>query len=340
MFHMTEMVPPDSALLITGSLNAMEEDREHGARSAIHPMQIVVEGAVTKCPYFSSWGELGISSLVLLESDRLVMYITTGADLVEITVKDRKVTRIEALDVPDLKDVHEISIIGNMLWLANTGYDEAIAYDFHSREVVRRVKMKQFGLMTSASRWFPSTAEDNLQIDRYHCNQVFKGLDGKLYALVHHADGKQLLARVAKKLTKTHGNGGVIDIDAGRKIHLGLKGPHSVRCVGDEYWVCDSGARTVNTYTANWELKKKLPTVGWGRGADLWPQGGLYYVGISAQRKRYRDRPDYCDKNVVQVFRVADGSLIGEILIQDGIEQINNVYLVSRRTAETLLGLR
>ena len=334
------LVPHDCALLITGSLNAMEEDREHDARSNIHPLQIVMDGTVSKCPYFSDWGELGISSLVYRASAGLVMYITTGSDLIELHIEKRRVVSAEHFEIPNLKDVHEIALFDDVLWLANTGFDDAIAFDLERKEVVRRVRMDDFRQRSRIERWLLTGDEQQLEVDRYHCNQIFKGLDGKLYALVHHVNGKQLLRRIANKLTKVHGNGGIINIDTGQKIQLGLKGPHSVRCIQDEYWICDSGSRSVNIYSQNWELKTRLPTVGWARGADVRLKDNLYYVGVSAQRQRYRDRPDFNDKNLVHVFRVSDRAALGDILIREGIEQINNVYLVPKDMAETLLRLQ
>lgn len=335
----SELVPDSSALLIIGSLNAMQEDREHGARSAIDPVQIVMDGRVFKCPFFSGWGELGVSSLVITCMDPLTIYLTTGSDLVELTISTDGAHRVD-LDIPGLKDVHEMAIFDNVLWLANTGFDEVVAVDPGTKRVLRRVGLDQFRKKSNAPFSVLSFLGLKREVDRFHCNQVFEGLDGKLYVLVHHVSGRQILKRIAKKFIKTHGNGGIIELDTGRGIPLSLNGPHSVRCINGGYWVCDSGERTVNVYTSDWQLTNKLPTAGWARGADLSLEHGVYYVGISAQRKRYRDRPDYNDKNMIQVFRIADGSRLGDILIPDGIEQVNNVYLVPKSMAEALLRLQ
>lgn len=97
--------------------------------------------------------------------------------------------------------------------------------------------------------------------------------------------------------------------------------------------------RTVNIYYADWTLKTRLDSVGWGRGADYSIMDNVYYVGSSAHRKRYRNRPDSNDKNVVQVFGISDKVLKGEILIPGGIEQINNLYLIPRTLGEAMMRL-
>lgn len=338
---MQELVPSGYALLVTGSLNAMEEDREHDGRSWLRPVQVVLDGAVAPCSFFNAWGELGVSAFAFIHGDPTVLYVTTGADLIELHVRIReaKVLSMVNIDIPQLKDVHEMSLIDGVLWLANTGYDEAVAFDITRKEIVNRISLASFRKFSNAALESLRAGVDGGEIDRFHCNQVFRGLDGRLYALVHHVSGKQLLARIANKFIKRQGNGGVMDIETGRKIALSLKGPHSVRCVGNEYWICDSGSRTVNVYDADWTLKKKLDSVGWGRGADFSITDNMYYVGSSAQRKRYRNRPDFNDKNVVQVFGVSGKALKGEILIPDGIEQINNLYLIPRTLGEAMMRL-
>lgn len=163
-------------------------------------------------------------------------------------------------------------------------------------------------------------------------------MDGELYTLVHHTSGRQLIT-LANKLIKRQGGGGVIGLQSGRRIQLGLKAPHSVRIVGDKYWVCDSGRRTISIYNNEWELQNRLPSNGWGRGADVSNETGFFYLGISATRKRYRDRERSSAVNMVQVFRINDGTPVGEIVVPRGVEQINNVYIIPRRLADVLLHL-
>ncbi|TCK18163.1 uncharacterized protein DUF4915 [Thiogranum longum] len=339
MSTVKQLIPHDQALLVTGSLNAMEDDRGHDDRSLIHPVQIVLDGDVINCSCFDSLGELGVSALVVVQKDPLVTYITTGADLIELSIENDGSAQVRRIEIPALKDVHEMSLLDGVLWLANTGYDEAVAIDLDEKCVVKRIVLGKFRGKIRAS--LPSFTGNDIQaVDRYHCNQVFQDINGKLCALVHHTSGKQLLKRIARKVIKSQGDGGVVDLDTGQAVSLSLKGPHSVRCVNGDYWVCDSGSRMLNVYDATWRLKNRLPTHGWGRGADFSKHHGLYYVGISAERKRYRDRPDYNDRNLIEVFKTDDGELLGEIPIVDGIEQINNVYLLQRGVVETLLGLK
>jgi hypothetical protein len=332
-----EILPPDQAILVFGSLNAKLEDRYH-SRSEINPVQLISDGKVIKLPFFNDWGEVGASSMVYQLREEVVLYLTTGPDLIELRFGEKALST--QLEVANLKDVHEITLIDNLLWLANTGYDEVVAFDLSSRKVLHRIQLERFKLKTNLINKSLGNDETEWQeIDRFHCNQVFKGIDGNLYALVHHTTGKQLQTRIAKRLLKKQGDGGVIDLKSGKSIQLWLKAPHTVRIVNGEYWVFDSGGRAINIYSPDWRLKSKIATIGWGRGADLSNDGSLFYAGISEKRARYRESDDLPNKNMVQVFRTKDGVCVGQFIINDGIEQINNVYVIPNYLADIFFSL-
>jgi hypothetical protein len=147
------------------------------------------------------------------------------------------------------------------------------------------------------------------------------------------------MTRIAKKLIKKQGDGGVVDLISGRGVQLWLKAPHTVRIVNGAYWVFDSGNMTMNVYDRDWRLQRRIPTAGWGRGADLSGDVRRYYAGISEKRKRYQEKGDDSGGNMVQVFSAADGDCVGRIPIVSGIEQINNVYTIPRSIALALLAL-
>ncbi len=332
-----EIIPSDQAILVLGSLNAKIEDRYH-SRSEINPVQIFNDGKITKPSFFDNWGEVGVSSIVYQLHEGIALYLTTGPDLIELRLDENIITT--PLEVDNLKDVHEITLIDNLLWLANTGYDEVVALDIKSRKVLHRIQLERFKLKTTLIDKPVSNDEtESQEIDRFHCNQVFKGIDGKLYALVHHTTGKQLLTRIAKRLIKKQGDGGVIDLKTGKGIQLWLKAPHTVRIVNGEYWIFDSGNEAINVYSSDWRLKNKISTNGWGRGADLSKDGSLFYAGISEKRARYRESNDLPNGNMVQVFKTKDGACIGQINVSDGIEQINNIYVIPQYLADTLMRL-
>lgn len=337
MIDVTDLVSSEEAVLVFGSLNAMEEDRYLG-RDNIEPVQVIVDGAVRPIAFFNGWGEFGVSSMAMIRGAQPELYLTTGNDLVRLRINDG--AQIERFDIPSLRDVHEMALIDGTLWLANTGYDEAVGFDIREARVTRRIKLEQFRLKTSVTdRAEAQGSQPYEEIDRFHCNQVFEGVDGKLYALVHHATGRQLITRIAKKLIKKQGDGGVVDLMSGRGVQLWLKAPHTVRIVNGEYWVFDSGNTTMNVYDDAWRLVRRVPTAGWGRGADMSGDARLYYAGISEKRKRYQEQGDESGGNMVQVFRTADGDCIGNLPIPSGIEQINNVYVIPRPLALALLAL-
>ncbi len=242
--------------------------------------------------------------------------------------------------VADLKDGHEITEIDGRLWFANTGRDEVVAIDAASATVVERVAVRSI-------RGEPGPAAASLTagagktVDKFHANQVVRALDGKLYVLVHHVDGKQVVKYVAQRLVKMQGNGGVIEIESGSPVALSLSGPHSIQRVGEhEQWICDSRAGLLRIYDRDWRELAQVPCAGWGRGVDVSRHTGHVYVGISAIRKRYLQviPSSQHSQNMVQAFDAERRTLLGETLVPN-LETINNVYCVSRATADRLVAL-
>ena len=338
MTDVADLVSSEEAILVFGSLNAKEEDRYLG-RENIEPVQVILDGAVQQIPYFNCWGEFGVSSMAMIRGAQPEIYLTTGSDLVRLRLNGG--AQIERFEIPSIQDVHEMTLIDGTLWLANTGYDEAVGFDIREARVNRRIKLEQFRLKASVTdRTATQDSQSYEEIDHFHCNQVFEGMDGRLYALVHHAAGRQLIKRIAMKLIKKQGDGGVVDLLSGRSVQLRLRAPHTVRIVNGAYWVFDSGNKTMNMYDESWRLLRSVPTAGWGRGADLSADARLYYAGISEKRKRYQEQGDVTGGNMVQVFRAADGECVGRLPIASGVEQINNVYVIPRTLALALLDLR
>tara|TARA_R110000782_G_scaffold54571_2_gene115290 strand:+ start:5457 stop:6383 length:927 start_codon:yes stop_codon:yes gene_type:complete len=306
-------------------MSANVADRS-GSRKAIKSVQLLsLDGHAQNIPYFDQFGELGISSFAWSERQ---WFFSSGKDLYAIDPMSKEVGEI---DVADLLDVHEMDVIDRRLWISNTGSDEVIALDAESLLVKARVQLRSLCGIGGG------IAEE--AIDKFHCNQVFKGLDGELYCLVHHVNGKQFVKRVAAKLIKSQGNGGVVRLRDGKRIGLSLHAPHTVTVVGNEYWVFDSGKCAINVYNQQWNFVRSIATAAWGRGAALDEVEGIFYAGMSAIRKRYLGALSAsCDFNGVQVFslmNVADTRMI-EL---EGIEQVNNVYVIPDTVAEGLLSL-
>src|SRR5207244_847381 len=99
--------------------------------------------------------------------------------------------------------------VDGTLWIANTGRDEAVAFDLATEKVVDRMPVRSVRGSEAAEPRAPGAGET---VDRFHANQITRALDGKLYVLVHHVDGKQLVKYVAQRLVKMQGNGGVIEL--------------------------------------------------------------------------------------------------------------------------------
>lgn len=339
------LVHPDEALLVLGSLNAHPQDRKI-ERSDVRPVQAIFHGEeASPVPFFDSWGKFGASSFAWHPEQPHILYFATDSgvdatnELLKIDLQEQRVTE---LPVAGLLDVHEMTVIGETLWLSNTASDELVAFDLLQERVSRRIGLSVQG--TTPKITTHSTEPPNGKpevVDRFHCNQVFEGTDGDLYALVHYAVGKQLVRRATQKLVKRQGNGGIINLTTGVATPLGLKQPHSVRKVDDCYWVLNSGRSTVNVYSPDWALLEAFPSRGWCRGGNVSQRLGLFYVGISEIRKRYLDLvPDsQLAPNMLQPISVETGVPVGEMRLS-GLEQVNDVYVVSKWIAQSLLELQ
>ena len=346
MSRWRSLVHPDEALLILGSLHAFAQDRRLD-RSEVRSMQVVMDGEVRHAPFFDAWGEWGVVSFAWAPERAEMAYVATGTELLEVDLPER---RVRDLGVPDLHDVHELTLMGRMVWIANTGRDEVVAFDAARERVAGRVQLSAYGATPQVVPRPVEDARPDLRLandvreesERFHCNQVLKGFDGHYYALVHYALGdSRLIRRAARRLMGRQGNGGVIDLNDGRVVPLGLMGPHTLRKVDDHYRVCDSGRSTVNVYDQDWNLKGKVPSRGWVRGADVSERLGIYYVGISQFRRRYMalNPTAHQTPNMVQAISTETGEPVGELILS-GVERVTNVYVVHRAVAASLLGLR
>jgi hypothetical protein len=337
MIDLKSVVSPEEALVILGSQNAKLVDRNL-PRSQIRPLQLISETCVQPLEFFDSWGDLGISSLAWRREEPHAFFLTTGCDLLRLDIRSGD---SEALEVTDLKDVHEITFIDDSLWMANTGRDEVLSVDPVSGRPVKRIPLAP--LRVREGQTIAGLAENNPDteaVDTFHCNQIFHGFDDCTYVLVHHTSGYQLIKRIAQAVVKCQGDGGVINLTTGEKHTLGLKAPHNVRLVGDQYWVLDSGHSTIRSYDSKWQPVETDQVGGWGRGADISEILRMFYVGISSPRRRYLGLVPgrKGESNRVQIRRLDKAGAIAEIRLS-GIEQVNSVHVISRIQAGLLAAL-
>jgi hypothetical protein len=284
-------------------------------------MQALYEGRIVPVTYFDGWGELGISAMAWQGGNPNTLYLTTGAELIRLNLEEKKWADLQ---LDHLSDVHEITCAEGKLWLANTGRDEVVVYDIAQAMITERIKL---------SLYRDESVTNGTDVVRtFHCNQVFPGHDGHRYILVHHISGRQVKKRLRNRIIKSQGDGGVINMTTGKRIPLGLKAPHSVRRLQDQYWLLDSGHSTLNIYDTQWNLLTILKTHGWGRGADFSAENNSFYVGISAQRKRYLDLiPGHRQNvNMVQFFDTRTLEPKDQVIVPH-VEQVNNLYVMNRK---------
>ena len=326
-------IEPDEAIVVVGALATKPADRNL-ERHQINPVQVFTSDGVQSVPALDC-GEFGMSALVI-RPEAGIVYGSSGNDFFRLDLATGTITDLGI----ELKDSHEITEIDETLWIANTGRDEAVAFDLASEKVTRRVSVRS--ARTSEPTTAAPAADAGETVDKFHANQILRALDGTLSVLVHHVDGKQIVKYVAQRLVKMQGNGGVIELETGRPVALSLSGPHSVEAVGpDEQWICDSRAGVLRVYDRAWKEQAQIPCAGWGRGVSVSTRTGRVYVGISSIRKRYLQviPTSQHSQNMIQAFDIAKRSLIGETIVSN-LETINNVYVVSRETGERLIGTR
>lgn len=308
----------DCCLVVLGSLNSKIADRTL-TREEIIPVQFISGEKIEPIDFFNDFGELGVSSLQFFpKMDK--MFFSTGADLFVIDIYDLS---YRELDIPGLIDVHEMSTIGESLWLANTGRNEAIEIDPKRNEVLNRKVLRG--------------EQGDDELDKFHCNQIFQDLDGRFWGLVHHVGGRQIINVVKGKLVKSQGDGGLRSVSDDEAKNLRLNGPHSIREVEGEYWIFSSGEQIIKRYNRNWEYLGSIPTLGWGRGGEYWTNEGIYYSGISPIRKRYAGIVKASTTTTPQVEKIDVNKKcsIGSLEIPN-IEQINNIYSIPFETIQSL----
>ena len=324
-------IAPDKRILVIGSLNANPADREIG-RGEIRSLQFInPDLSISPVNYFNAWGELGMSSLCWHQEDPFILYLASSSDVYRLDLKGNTFTKF---DIPNLTDIHEISMIGKEVWISNTKHDEIVSYSIEQNKIASRINLSDFKSNT------PEEGEDEAGVevvDKFHCNQIFDGYEGDTYILVHHTSGRQLMKRIAQKFIKSQGNGGVVNISKKKRYPLNFKAPHSVRKINQQYWVFDSGHFELKIFDRNWNFLRTMDTKGFGRGGDTDSVQNIYYGGVSETRKRYLGLfpGGEAIPNMVQVFSVQNYKLLGSVKIPS-IEQINNVYCLNREVAELL----
>lgn len=321
--EITRLVP--DATLVFGALCAHPADQTH-ARSEIHPVQLIADGSIKPIRFFDNWGKFGVSAMAIPSQRPTEAYLTTGDDLHKLDLTTQEVT---TFDIPDLVDVHEITILGDLLWLSNTARNEAISFNINTHQVDERINLLALG---SPVNDHEVKSNDGKVIERFHCNQIFRGAEGDTYVLVHHVSGQQFVRRSAMKVLKSQGNGGVINLTTGQRHSLNLRAPHCVRLVNDVYWVFDSGFSEIKIFDQDWQLLQGISTEGWGRGADFSLNHNRFYAGISPIRKRYLGivKRGRVGNSAMQVFDIKQRQELGTITL-DHIEQVNNIYILNEQ---------
>lgn len=316
---------PGTALIVSGAANWQVQDR-YLDRDAIAPLQVVTPDGVWACEWFDQFRREGISCLLPQPDGRSVLF-TTGGNLLRLRLDDGA---CEALAVPDLVDVHELTSVPGGVLVANTGRDEVVDIELPGGAVRDRRKLAPLRRRGRPSR--PASSADS--IESFHLNQAFHAGD-RLMGLVHHIDGFRLFSHAHRRLTG-HGSGGILDLETGWRRDLRLHAPHTVRRREHGWLVLNSGRKEMLLLTEDWERDGVVPLKGWGRGGVLSADGRIFFAGISGIRRRYA-RPGDSTWTGLEAVDMTSGDRWRLRLPR--IEQVNAVELCTQQLAEALVAL-
>lgn len=290
---------PGDELIVLGSLAQHEHDRLH-TEDSLRPVQVLRSGRFE--PLEVQWpSPLGASTGVPFNSGVALASQNT------VHTVDRILT--------GLHDVHELSVDEDALWIPNTGSNELLRVSLNG-DVEHRPIGNGY----------------------HHCNQVFRCVAGQRWVLVHHVHGRQFLRRVAGRVLKSQGDGGLLSLDGTENVELRLAAPHSARIVGDENWILDSGRAVVRRFSDTWHELGQIPLGGWGRGAHVTDDHAFMYVGLSPLRRRYQSvsKVAAVEMPEVHVIDVQQRAVVEKWSV-DGIDQINGLLSASTEAVKAAM---
>jgi hypothetical protein len=317
-------LPDNQVLLVCGGPNWKPQDRFLESE-VIRPVEIVAPEGIEPVGFFDNHRETGVSALKV-DAERSALLYAISEHIFRVSLETGEERRF---DVPDLFDVHELTLAGDRLLVANTGRDEIVDLDAVTGAINARHKLAD--LRAANARPIRSAREET-----FHANQAFLGDRGQLMVLAHHAHGFRMLSHAQRQLVR-HGSGGVIDLESGEVRDLRLFGPHNVRRHAEGWLINNSGRSEVMLLSSDWEVLGHIDLVGWGTGAAISNDGKTLYSGIRATRRRYAKVGDHSETGV-QVVPITSGG-DGQFLPLPLLEQVNGVELVDLATARKIADL-
>jgi hypothetical protein len=160
------------------------------------------------------------------------------------------------LDLPDVKDVHDLLLLDGLFVVASTGRNELCWYD---------------PLGNLVKRW-----RADGQSDAWHLNCLWPA-GGRLYASAFGKFPEHRGWAVAGQQT-----GIIFDVDTGEEIVGGLSGPHNPRYLDGVWLVCNSHTKTLFLQEDS-GAQREVRLEAFTRGLAY--DERYFYVGESANRK-------------------------------------------------------
>lgn len=121
-------------LLILGSQNSKPEDQKI-TRDEVRSVQLLKkDDNLLPVNFFNSWGEVGVSSIAWDKRWPRELFVSINEEVRRLNIETQEYQALEMGTISDLHDMHFLD--DSLLWISNTEYDEAIAYDAEKKEVV------------------------------------------------------------------------------------------------------------------------------------------------------------------------------------------------------------
>jgi uncharacterized protein (TIGR03032 family) len=211
---------------------------------------------------------------------------------------------------------HEMSWIGNELWVVNTLFSCLCTLDYDHNFV---------------PRWRPNFISTLAAEDRCHLNGLAV-IDGKLRYITALGETDTPGGWRTEKAT----GGCLIDIESNEVVFRGLVMPHSPRVHQDRVLLLNSGEGQlvqIDTRGGSAETIAELP--GYTRGLAI--HGGLAFVGLSRVRERstFNGLPLESRRAELKcglaVIEITTGRVVATFEFHSGVEEIFDVQIVHAR---------
>jgi hypothetical protein len=122
----------------------------------------------------------------------------------------------------DVRNAHSICVVGDTVLIVSTGTDEVVAYQCRNQRFTFQ-----------GTVWSPSRSKSDI----HHINSIAQINDEDVWVT---AFGPR-----RGELWETASNGYICDLKSGARVKSGINQPHSLRCMGENVYYCESALQRI-----------------------------------------------------------------------------------------------